>query len=152
MFKVYESGGRPVIVDGNLDGDYTDDCDHPLYAVRLTNQDDLTSLDTWYLDIGELKSQKGGASILNNVIDSNKKETAVVELKTEKTGSVSIQVITLDGNIVKVLQRGVLTAGTYYFKWDGTNKSGNSVARGMYFVRVIGPGIDKTLKVMVVQE
>ena len=34
----------------------------------------------------------------------------------------------------------------------GTNGAGKSVARGMYFVRVIGDEIDETRKVMVVKE
>jgi hypothetical protein len=35
--------------------------------------------------------------------------------------------------------------------WDGTNAGGNPVARGMYFVRVVGPDIDEIRKVMVIK-
>ena len=39
----------------------------------------------------------------------------------------------------------------HYYHWNGTNNSGNAVARGIYFIRVVGPGIDETRKVMVVK-
>nr|MCR5171499.1 hypothetical protein [Treponema sp.] len=58
----------------------------------------------------------------------------------------------LDGNIVKKLSNGRVKAGTHYFKWDGTNNAGNAVARGLYFIRVVGEGVDETRKVMCVKE
>jgi flagellar hook assembly protein FlgD len=51
-----------------------------------------------------------------------------------------------------VLERGRKGAGTYSYYWDGTNLGGRPVARGMYFVRVVGPDIDEIRKVMVVKE
>ena len=59
--------------------------------------------------------------------------------------------MTIDGNIISYLNRTSTAAGTYYYSWDGKNKSGNKVARGMYFIRVVGNGIDETRKVMVVK-
>jgi flagellar hook assembly protein FlgD len=44
-----------------------------------------------------------------------------------------------------------VTAGTHYYTWNGKNNAGNSVARGLYFVRVVGEGIDETRKVMIVK-
>jgi flagellar hook assembly protein FlgD len=64
---------------------------------------------------------------------------------------VTILVFTLDGDVVKALHRGRLGAGTYTFTWNGTNAGGNPVARGMYFIRVVGPGIDEIRKVMVIK-
>ena len=96
--------------------------------------------------------QKGGTTILNNVINSLNNEETVVEVQVPQTGFLTVQVLTLDGNVVKVLQRGRVEEGTYYYKWNGTNISGAAVARGMYFVRVVGPNIDETRKVMVIKE
>ena len=59
--------------------------------------------------------------------------------------------MTLDGNIITYLNRGTTGAGEHYFTWNGRNRNGNIVARGMYFIRVIGSGIDETRKVMVVK-
>jgi hypothetical protein len=35
--------------------------------------------------------------------------------------------------------------------WDGRNLSGDPVARGMYFIRIVAPGIDEIRKVIVVR-
>ena len=59
--------------------------------------------------------------------------------------------MTLDGNIIKRLEKGTVSAGTHYYYWNGTNNVGKPVARGLYFVRVSGKGIDETRKVMVVK-
>jgi len=61
-------------------------------------------------------------------------------------------VFTLDGDVVTTLHRGRLGAGTYNFVWDGTNMAGLPVARGIYFIRVVAPGIDEIRKVIVVKE
>ena len=96
--------------------------------------------------------QKGGVTILNNVIDAGKGEKAVVRVDNPKTGKVDVIVMTLDGNVIEYLHRGELEAGNEnYFTWNGKNRNGKAVARGMYFVRVIGNGFDETRKIMVVK-
>ena len=79
------------------------------------------------------------------------REEAVVQVEMKESGNLNVFVMTLDGNIVKRLAHGRVNAGTHYYKWNGTNVGGRSVARGMYFVRVVGPGIDETRKVMCVK-
>ena len=59
--------------------------------------------------------------------------------------------MTADGNVVKYLENSRQSQGMHYYHWNGTNNSGNAVARGIYFIRVVGPGIDETRKVMVVK-
>ncbi len=67
-------------------------------------------------------------------------------------GNLTVCVMTLDGNIITYLNRGNTKAGEYYYTWNGKNRNGKAVARGMYFVRVMGGGIDETRKVMVVKD
>jgi flagellar hook assembly protein FlgD len=64
---------------------------------------------------------------------------------------VTILVFDLSGSIVNVLQRGSQSPGQYTTAWDGKNRGGRSVARGIYFVRVVGPGFDEIRKVLVVR-
>ncbi|RKX85358.1 MAG: hypothetical protein DRP70_11825, partial [Spirochaetes bacterium] len=67
-------------------------------------------------------------------------------------GTVTIQVFDLAGGMVEVLQRGYQAAGEYSVSWNGRNRSGNVVARGIYFIRYVGPGgIDQIRKVLVVK-
>ena len=154
VFKVYDSDGNAIWVDGDVNGEIDesiDSSDHPLYAVRLKDESDLSSIDLWSLNIQDIVQQKGGVTILNNVIDSSNDEKTVVEVDVASAGNLIVQVLTLDGNVVKVLQRGRVDSGKYYYHWDGKNIAGDSVARGMYFIRVVGPNLDETRKVMVVQ-
>ncbi len=64
----------------------------------------------------------------------------------------NVYVMTLDGNIVQQLEHGHISAGSHYYRWDGSNTGGSSVARGLYFVRVVGSGIDETRKVLCVKD
>lgn len=152
VFQVLDSSGNPIIVDGNKDGDTDDIEDHPLYAVRLEKEDDLSTLDLWSLDIVELQKQSAGVTITNNVINSKTNEKTFLHIVVPKTGYLTVQVLTLDGNVVKVLERSLVQPGEYTYNWDGRNLAGDSVARGMYFIRVVGPEIDETKKVMVIWE
>ena len=137
-------------------GDYTvdhfdDGTAYPLYAVRLKDPNDITSLDLWSFKIKTTSLQRGGVSILNNVIDLNTGEHTVIQVDMKQSGNLNVIVMTLDGNIVTYLRHGQTDAGTHYYNWNGTNNGGSKVARGLYFVRVIGPGIDETRKVMCVK-
>lgn len=124
----------------------------PLFCIRLKDKSDITSLDLWSLRLKDITNQRGGVTILNNVINATKGEKSVIKIDLPSEGRLSVMVMTLDGNIVAYLNRGNTKAGEHYFTWDGKNKNGALVARGMYFVRVTGSGIDETRKIMVVKD
>ncbi|HOX93140.1 MAG TPA: FlgD immunoglobulin-like domain containing protein, partial [Spirochaetales bacterium] len=113
---------------------------------------DPRSFDLWSYRVQDVTKQRGGVTILNNVINSLKRERTAVQLDLAEGGQVSVLVFTLDGDVVQALHRGRLGAGSYTFTWDGTNMAGDAVARGMYFIRVVGPGLDEIRKVMVIKE
>lgn len=123
----------------------------PLYCLRMHNISDISTLDLWSFKIKSITEQRGGVTILNNVINPDKGEKTVVKINQPVNGKLNVIVMTLDGNIVTYLNRGEALAGEHFFTWNGKNKAGNSVARGMYFVRVIGGDFDETRKVMVVK-
>ena len=123
----------------------------PLFAIRLKDNSDITSLDLWSVKTKSITDQRGGVTILNNVINATNGEKVVVKVDNPSNGKLNVIVMTIDGNIISYLNRASTAAGTYYYSWDGKNKSGNKVARGMYFIRVVGNGIDETRKVMVVK-
>ena len=89
---------------------------------------------------------------MNNVINTNVRENTVIEVDMSRSGTLSITVISLDGNVVKILHSGYAEEGKHLYRWNGTNASGDSVARGMYFIRVAGPDIDETRKGMAVSD
>jgi hypothetical protein len=122
-----------------------------LYCARLTDPDDPRTLAPWKFQLQDVIQQRSGVTILNNVINPLNNEKAILTYDLETPGMVSVQIFTLDGSVVKVLHRGRQGAGTYTYKWDGTNTGGNIVARGIYFIRVVAPGIDEYRKVLVVK-
>ena len=144
---------RVPIVTGDLSG-FTVYASNksPLFALRLKNSKDISSLDLWSFRLKEITSQRGGVTILNNVIDTSRGDIATVKVDMSGSGSLSVIVMTLDGNVVQYLQHGTASGGEHYYSWNGKTKGGKNVARGMYFVRVIGSGFDETRKIMVVRE
>ena len=120
-------------------------------AAWVEDPNDPLSLKPWSFKIGGVVTQRGGATILNNVINPEAGDQTILNYELKRAGIVIINVFTLDGDLVKVLQRGRSGAGVYNLSWDGTNTAGDNVARGFYFIRITGPGIDQVRKVLVVK-
>ncbi|GHV19571.1 hypothetical protein FACS189494_01530 [Spirochaetia bacterium] len=129
--------------------------EYSLFGVRLTEPGLpalwWTKISPFMINVRDIIYQRSGATILNNVINPTKGEQTVLNYILTKGGPVTIQVFTLDGNIVKTLFRGSRESGEYVAVWDGKNTGGNIVARGLYFVRIVAPDIDEIRKVMIVK-
>jgi hypothetical protein len=131
----------------------------PLYAARLDAPQGAAVPQDWFrrvkpfsFEIHDTTLQRGGVTILNNVINPVKGEKTYINYTLGRPGRVTISVFTLDGTLVAPLVRGgSLGAGEYRAFWDGKNQNRRDVARGMYFIRVVGPDIDEIRKVMVVK-
>jgi hypothetical protein len=129
-----------------------------LYVARLAIEPGAAVPTNWYrlvmpfaFEVHDVPVQAGRVTIVNNVIDPTKDETVKVSYQLAAAGTVSIVVYTLDGDVVRVLFSGTRAPGDYSVAWDGRNGAGLVVARGVYFIRVVGPGIDEIRKVMVVK-
>ena len=136
------SGGKDLEFIFNLNG---------LYAGYLSDPNDPTTLKPWVIPIKGLKQQRAGVTILNNVINPRNGEKAILRYELEKSGIVTINIFSLSGDVVKTLFKGRQASGSYSYTWDGKNTGGRDVARGIYFIRIVGPGIDEYRKVMVVK-
>jgi hypothetical protein len=102
--------------------------------------------------VRELIRQRGAVTILNNVINPSRGgEYAVLYYLLDRGGRVTVQVFTMDGTLVRVLEQSGKEAGDYVVNWDGKNNGGRPVARGLYFIRIVAPDIDEIRKVMVVR-
>lgn len=153
FFKILDASGNIIRI--NHDGDKTTGR-IPLYAFRMPKEriaaGDFSFIDLWSFRTKDITRQRGGVSILNNVINASVGEKTAIEVNMKSDGNLNVFVMTLDGNIVRRLSKGTVKAGTHYFYWDGKNNAGKSVARGLYFVRVSGKDIDETRKVMVIKK
>ncbi|WP_420804804.1 FlgD immunoglobulin-like domain containing protein [Treponema pedis] len=125
--------------------------DNWLPCARLKHPSDIFSFDVWKFQIIGVQYQRGGVSIFNNVINPDKEEKVSLQVSLQKRGILTIQIMTLDGSIVKTLERSEKSAGTHFYYWDGKNNSGISVARGLYFIKIAGPNIDESRKVMIIK-
>ena len=155
LFALSDGNNNPVKIChapeyDSLTDTYTTE-ESPLFALRLKNSGYLTSVDLWSFKLQDITKQRGGVTIFNNVINAANGEKTVVQVNMPSGGTLNVIVMTLDGNIVKYLQHGEASQGEHNYTWDGTTKSGKKVARGLYFIRVFGNGIDETRKVMVVK-
>lgn len=151
------NGGTPYTIMHNpttTDGTSYTGASSPIFALRTDSisNPDITTLDLWSYRLKSFNNQRGGVTILNNVINVHNKEKSVIKVNMTKEGSLKVIIMTLDGNVVKYLENSNNTSGEHMYYWDGTNNKGNAVARGMYFVRVIGENLDETRKIICVNE
>jgi hypothetical protein len=78
------------------------------------------------------------------VIPNPAKQSALVRCDLARHGMADLSIYTVDGRHVKTLVHGVQEAGRYEFSWDGTDRNGNLVKSGAYFVRLELAGSRKT--------
>ena len=123
-----------------------------LPCARLTNPNDIFSFDLWRFNFVGTILQRSGVTILNNVINVSRDQQVGIEITTKASGILSVQIMTLDGNIVKTFVNDYKPQGNYSYYWNGRNEAGRAVARGMYFVRISGKGIDEIRKVLVIHD
>ena len=154
LFGLADKDGNPLTIvhAPEWDGSAYAGSASPLFALRLRSGGDLSDIDLWSFNLRERIRQRGGVSIQGNVIDRTGGGKAMIEVETSGSGDLDVIVLTLDGDVVRYLHHGQCDGGRKYFSWDGRSVSGKPVARGLYFVRVFGNGIDETRKIMVVGE
>jgi len=123
-----------------------------LPCARLQNKNNIFSFALWKFGFISAFPQRGGVSIFNNVINLSKGQETTIEITTKKGGPLNIEVMTIDGSIVKTIASEYKSAGTYNYFWNGFNSSGSMVGRGLYFVRIVGADIDEVRKVLIIKD
>ena len=123
-----------------------------LPCARLENDKDILSFTLWKFEFHKTALQRGGVSIFNNVINVNRGEESTLEVATKTAGILTIQIMTIEGSIVKTIEDEYKAVGSYSYRWGGVNESGGFVAKGIYFVRIVGAGIDEIRKILVIKD
>ncbi|MDR0645519.1 MAG: hypothetical protein LBG46_00565 [Elusimicrobiota bacterium] len=91
-----------------------------------------------------------GIYIRNQIFNPAKGGKVKIQLNAKQNGHIKAQIFTIDGILVKSLYDGqITTALPEFVDWDGKNDSGNTVASGVYLLRVDGAGIDRQVKKIV---
>ena len=148
------SASDPAIKDGALFQFMfllNDGAGHTLPCAFPADPANPASVRPFEYTLHSVVQQRGGVTITSNVIHPANGESAYLHYTVNASGPVTVIVFDLSGSIVNVLQRGTQSSGEYTTAWDGKNRGGRVVARGIYFIRVVGPGFDEIRKVLVVR-
>ncbi len=122
-----------------------------LYCMGVTDVNDPRTLRPYSFKIAEVPTQRGAVKILSNVMAPATGGKTTLTYTVTKPGPVTIQVFTMYGAIVAVLHSGADGAGDHSVTWDGRNAAGKVVARGIYFIRAVGPDFDEVRKVLLIR-
>lgn len=99
-----------------------------------------------------LKPEREGVVLYDNVIDPTHTKPVTIKYELLTTVTVSIKVYDQRMNLVKTIVDGQeKSSGVYAEEWWADNENGDTVAWGLYFIRVKAGSINKILKVIVVK-
>lgn len=76
------------------------------------------------------------------------KSSSQVRLSLPAAASVTAEILDISGRRVTTLANGKLPAGVHNLLWNGTNAKGESVAAGVYLVRVLTPGLNEVQRIV----
>ena len=75
--------------------------------------------------------------------------TSVIELQLPQEQNVSLSVYNATGQLVRILAKGVQTAGRHTFVWDGRGFDERKLPSGVYFLRATAGDFTATEKVVI---
>ncbi|MFC1522329.1 T9SS type A sorting domain-containing protein [Elusimicrobiota bacterium] len=78
-------------------------------------------------------------------------ENATIILNPSTTGSVSIKIYTIEGELVREINEYISSPGAKSVTWNIKNLEGSTVSSGIYLVYINGAGIHQTKKVAVIK-
>lgn len=76
------------------------------------------------------------------------KNNSQLRLTLPASASVQAEILDISGRRVTTLANGKLPAGVHNLLWNGTNARGESVAAGVYLVRVQTPGFNQVQRIV----
>ena len=76
------------------------------------------------------------------------KNSSQLRLALPAAASVQAEILDISGRRITTLASGKLPAGVHNLLWNGTNAKGESVAAGVYLVRVQTPGFNQVQRIV----
>jgi hypothetical protein len=76
------------------------------------------------------------------------KNSSQLRLTLPASASVQAEILDISGRRITTLASGKLPAGVHNLLWNGTNAKGESVAAGVYLVRVQTPGFNQVQRIV----
>lgn len=90
---------------------------------------------------------EGGLRVLHNVPNPFAASTTIV-FEAPRTGVLNLEIVAVDGRIVRRLTARVAIPGRNSINWDGCDHNGRKVASGVYMCRIRFDGQDATHKMV----
>jgi hypothetical protein len=113
--------------------------------------------DVWALWLADISTGVGDGesrspiSLLRPPVPNPARGTITVSYCIANAGRVQLGVYDVSGRLVRRLVDGERSAGTATVVWNGMNESGSRLGTGIYFIRLTGPGIQETRKVVLLR-
>ncbi|MBN2407742.1 MAG: T9SS type A sorting domain-containing protein [Elusimicrobia bacterium] len=128
-----------------------------LSKVIYFSEEDTTGkevfLTRYNVVVDKISVPQGDVKILGGAegyVNPSNGETSTVIFKANKSGKVTVKIFTLSGQLVWEDSKD--TDGTKdYIEWACKNAGGEIVSSDVYIVKVDGPGIDETKKVVIMR-
>jgi len=120
------------------------------WNVKVTNSDTRAGTLTGGFTVTGQAAEEA-VRVKQGIFDPTQGKSSYVEVRTSSAGRVTVKVYDQAGRLVRTLYDGERDAGNYSDGWDGKTANGTTVASGTYLIRVEGPGIKTTRRVLVVK-
>ncbi|HBB67608.1 MAG TPA: hypothetical protein DCZ93_10000 [Elusimicrobia bacterium] len=119
-----------------------------LYSLIVTNPDNRSAV---MANVLNLDYRPGFTRLTDNLFRPLKGGQTKVDVTIYFPGVITATVYTLNGGLVKRLHNGPAPAGTLTFFWTGATDSGKIAASGLYLLRVTGPKLKETQKIVLIK-
>lgn len=93
----------------------------------------------------------GSVEITDNLFRPRSGGRAKIDTTIFEAGSISLNLYSLDGQLVASLFNGLTPTGTKTVFWDGRNAQGATVASGVYVLHATGPKLNVRQKIIVIK-
>ncbi|HET9253481.1 MAG TPA: FlgD immunoglobulin-like domain containing protein [Candidatus Eisenbacteria bacterium] len=96
------------------------------------------------------KSPQPRGSLYQNKPNPFNPTTAITyELQSE--GTTTMIIYDVSGRVVRTLRAGWTPSGRHQVTWDGTDDNGRPQPSGVFYYRLVGPGIDEARKMVLLR-
>jgi PKD repeat protein len=116
-----------------------------MVTVTMTARTTLAYGNLPVVGTATLPVHKGGGAGVSAFASPNpfNPETSI-QYSLRNDGAASVRIYSLTGRLVRTLQEGFATRGTYEVRWNGKDESGASLPSAVYFVQV-KQGLDSSI-------
>lgn len=122
----------------------------PVSTSTISNPGDKNSKPVISSVVDFLSNNDNPDLNLINIYPNPVSESAIINFKMYKAGSLSIDILNLNGNLVSIVQTATyLNDGDYTYNWSSEDLNGNKLPKGAYLVRFSFNGTSFAKKIIV---